>query len=250
VPVNARLFSRIREARSLAERVVVSLHGAAEMSPWPAPAWRDLMRACAEAGADWVHGHHAHVPQGYELWGNSWIMYSPGNTVINPEQWPGPSTRISWCFTYDPVSPRSPPALETWSIESIGKGRAKVMARPHDQERESACQRPLSDDRLLEALWQTYALHLWNTFYSRTGLDYYTMGWRDRVRFLLKVLALGLPSSRKRNTILARRLFYHHLFACDHHREAIATALGVLSGELTDIRTQESASLARQWMPD
>lgn len=248
-PLNARLYSRIREARSLAERVVVSLHGAAEMSPWPAPAWRELARACAEAGADWVHGHHAHVPQGYERWGKSWIIYSSGNTVVNPVQWPRPSTRISWCFTYDPASLGSPPKIETWSVESIGKGHAKVMARPHDQERETACQRPLSDEQLLEALWQTYALHLWNTFYSRSGLDYYNMGWRERIRFLLKVLVLGLPNPRKRDAIIARRLFDHHMFACDHHREALATALGVLSGELTDLRTQESASLARQWMP-
>lgn len=40
----------------------------------------------------------------------------------------------------------------------------------------------------------------------------------------------------------------HPLFACESHRDSIATALGVLSGELEDMRTDETRALADEMM--
>ena len=44
-------------------------------------------------------------------------------------------------------------------------------------------------------------------------------------------------------------LLWYHLFACESHYDAIATALGVLSGELDDMRTSETHQLSDEMMP-
>jgi hypothetical protein len=45
-------------------------------------------------------------------------------------------------------------------------------------------------------------------------------------------------------------LLHYHLFACDSHREAVSTALGLLSGELNDLRNKVTKKLIDKWMID
>ncbi len=78
------------QIRRLAERVdilIVTVHGAAEMCPWPSPKWQDLLRGFIDAGASIVHGHHSHVPQGYEEYHNGLIFYGLGNFLVEPASW-------------------------------------------------------------------------------------------------------------------------------------------------------------------
>jgi hypothetical protein len=44
-------------------------------------------------------------------------------------------------------------------------------------------------------------------------------------------------------------LLWYHLFACETHKGSIANALGVLSGELDDLRTDETRALVDEMMP-
>jgi hypothetical protein len=44
-------------------------------------------------------------------------------------------------------------------------------------------------------------------------------------------------------------LLLYHLFACESHKDAISTALGVMSGELEDYRTNETTHLVDEMMP-
>ncbi|MFO8037862.1 MAG: hypothetical protein R6U67_00275, partial [Sodalinema sp.] len=44
-------------------------------------------------------------------------------------------------------------------------------------------------------------------------------------------------------------LLWYHLFACETHRDVIATALGVLGGELEDKRTEQSRAIVQEMMP-
>jgi hypothetical protein len=44
-------------------------------------------------------------------------------------------------------------------------------------------------------------------------------------------------------------LLWYHLFACDSHNDAIATALGVLGGSLDDLRTPETVRMVDEMMP-
>jgi poly-gamma-glutamate synthesis protein (capsule biosynthesis protein) len=81
------LYESIRKLKSEVDVVVLSVHGAAEMVPWPSPQWQDLLRSFVDCGADIVHGHHSHIPQGYEVYQGKIIFYGLGNFLVNPADW-------------------------------------------------------------------------------------------------------------------------------------------------------------------
>jgi poly-gamma-glutamate capsule biosynthesis protein CapA/YwtB (metallophosphatase superfamily) len=77
----ARLASWIASARRRCDFVVVGLHWGTERKPTPT-LWQVMLgRACIEAGADVVWGHHPHILQGAELYKGKPILYSMGNLV-------------------------------------------------------------------------------------------------------------------------------------------------------------------------
>lgn len=77
-----RLLARVKEARHVADVVVVILHADLEFSRQPQP-WRvRLSRKLADAGADLVVQHHPHVCQAVETRGSCLIAYSLGNCVF------------------------------------------------------------------------------------------------------------------------------------------------------------------------
>ena len=76
-----------------ADVIVVSLHWGTEYSGEPDLRQRELGRWLIEQGVDVVAGHHPHVQQEPEWYGNGLIIYSMGNYVF--DQWTRPQTRIS-----------------------------------------------------------------------------------------------------------------------------------------------------------
>lgn len=70
------LKPRIATLRSQCDLIVVSIHGGACLNPWPSPEMLKWCRDAADAGADVVLGHHAHVMNGIETRGSSLIAYA------------------------------------------------------------------------------------------------------------------------------------------------------------------------------
>jgi len=65
--------------------ILVICHGGVEYIPFPPPYLAEAFRRVAEAGADLVIGHHAHVPQGVQLVNGVPVCYSLGNFVFYQE---------------------------------------------------------------------------------------------------------------------------------------------------------------------
>jgi hypothetical protein len=85
VPAIAEEHRMLDEVGSLRERcdiVVVQLHWGYEFQLYPMRYHRDLARRVAEAGADIVVCHHAHVPMGVEKWERSIIAHGVGNLAF------------------------------------------------------------------------------------------------------------------------------------------------------------------------
>jgi len=59
--------------------IIVFSHAGLEHYNIPQKEWRDRYRHFCDLGANIVVGSHPHVPQGYEIYGNSLIFYSLGN---------------------------------------------------------------------------------------------------------------------------------------------------------------------------
>lgn len=75
----------IREAKNLADLVVVSMHYGEEYVLEPDNLQVSISRAAIDAGADLVVGHHPHVVQKTEKYKEGYIAYSLGNFVFDQE---------------------------------------------------------------------------------------------------------------------------------------------------------------------
>jgi poly-gamma-glutamate synthesis protein (capsule biosynthesis protein) len=78
-----QIIRDIGRLRGLVDNVIVSLHHGIEYSDYPTPRTIDLCRAVVDSGADVVLGHHPHVIQGWERYGNGIIVYSLGNFLTD-----------------------------------------------------------------------------------------------------------------------------------------------------------------------
>jgi poly-gamma-glutamate capsule biosynthesis protein CapA/YwtB (metallophosphatase superfamily) len=81
------LFEAVRQLKPRTDFVIVSCHAAFEHAPFPSPRLREFYHLLIDAGADVIHGHHSHVPQGWESYHNGVIFYGMGNFVVDPAGW-------------------------------------------------------------------------------------------------------------------------------------------------------------------
>lgn len=259
-PLSPSIFRAIRSLKSECDVVIVSVHAAAEMCPWPSPRRQETWRALIEAGADIVHGHHAHVPQGWEHYEGGIIFYGLGNLCVDPVSWSiHPNTlwslvpRLSW------ESRKLCVDAETAVIEDMD-GIIRVRASNateviNHQDYLTKCNFPLANHALLKGLWHEASVRMYHAFYE---------GWiapappprsslHQRARLIVsrarKILTAKSKDSNPNVIGQCQRLLLYVLFSCDSHSDAISTALGVLNGELEDCRNAETIKLVDELMP-
>ena len=104
------------DVSSLLERtdaVIVSMHAGNEYQPQPNALQQRFARAAIDAGSSMVVGHHPHVVQPVERYGNGVIFYSLGNLVF--DQFQSGETQRGWIAEVY----FSGPQLVRWEIISI-----------------------------------------------------------------------------------------------------------------------------------
>lgn len=77
------MLEDIAKARTLADRVIVSLHWGTEYRDTPSREQKEMAHKLIEAGADAIIGHHPHWFQGLEVYQGKIIAYSLGNFVMD-----------------------------------------------------------------------------------------------------------------------------------------------------------------------
>lgn len=238
--LDTKIYAEIGHLKNEVDIVIISIHGAAEMSPWPSPQWQSLLRSFIDAGAAVVHGHHAHIPQGYEEYNNGLIFYGLGNFIVNPKRWESIPNTL-WSVMSNIVF--SQKGVEEYHVKTVTiKSGEKVEINESTQEqcvvhgqylkKVCAC---LSDEKMLLGLWQEVSVRLYDKWYAQW------LGFNAKTiihKFLQRALDPRYDNLR-----------LYHLFACDSHRDAIATALGLLSGESDDLRTGETEALVNEMAP-
>lgn len=70
-----------------ADIVLVSSHAGSESTNLVSPRLQTLYRHWIDVGADVIHGHHSHVPQGWELYKGKPIFYGLGNFIVKTSDW-------------------------------------------------------------------------------------------------------------------------------------------------------------------
>ena len=79
----ATVQADVRTAREQADLVIVLLHAGTEYATTPSPDQVAVAHAAVDAGADLVVGHHPHVTQTVERYGQGLISYSLGDALFD-----------------------------------------------------------------------------------------------------------------------------------------------------------------------
>jgi Bacterial capsule synthesis protein PGA_cap len=82
----AQLRPLVKEARASHDLLVVLVHWGEEYRATPTRAQRWAAHALVDAGVDLVVGHHPHVLQGIERYGNGVVAYSLGNFLFDQRE--------------------------------------------------------------------------------------------------------------------------------------------------------------------
>lgn len=254
------LVDAVKELKQSVDFVIVSCHAAFEHSPFPSPRLRDFYHLLIHVGADVIHGHHAHVPQGWETYRDGLILYGLGNFVVDPCLWQAQNHRwaivVQLDFTGDRIK-------WTPDFTDIGLDGSIITVKPSQGvEREQhmryceIANRVFADASLLQAYWQAACVELFDRLYgvalkSPRYAETKSLTLRNRARYLYdglgEVLSSLLGRKLRSKRSLAHGLLLLNLFQCESHADVISTALGVLSGLEADRRTPDVKD-AVEWM--
>jgi hypothetical protein len=256
---DSTIYQQISDLKKQVDFVIVSIHAAAEMVPWPSPQRQETWRSLIDAGADVVHGHHAHVPQGWEEYKGGFIFYGLGNFCVDPQKWSWHPQGL-WSLTPEIELTENGIKIKisTTVVDEFGDAIRIREASDAEHSKHIAyldqCNRPLSDPILLEGLMQEASIRMYNDHFSKwLGFDspsllkIFSRHLRSKLGAIKRRLQ-GDGSQSAQSATKGQLLLRYHLFACESHNEAIGTALGVLGGELEDRRSEETAILANELM--
>ena len=244
----------IAELKKQSNIVIVSCHAALEFSPWPSPWLRSFYKSLIDSGADVIHGHHAHVPQGFETYRHGVIFYGLGNFVVDPVHWQRnpayvwsavvrlkfDNGRVIWKMDYCEVEKKTDGVIRVRLSEPDER-------RAHAQYMAAAC-RAFSDDDMCEAYWQEASLRFYHKLYAvplgMTPVVGKRLTSRQRVRLAMNAASKSMyaligcefPTKGSIKSACAS----YNFFNCLSHADAVSTALGVLLGERGDLRSVQT----------
>lgn len=89
-------FYAIKEAKTIANYVLVIVHGGHEQYNLPSPRMKETYRFFIDAGADAVINHHQHCYSGYEIYKGKNIFYGLGNFCFDADD----TELLGWNYGY------------------------------------------------------------------------------------------------------------------------------------------------------
>ena len=231
--------------------MILIAHGGIEFSPLPPLQWQRRLRRLVDLGADLVVAHHPHVPQGWEIYGETPIFYSLGNFLFDHTVRPKAGWGLTLNVTFDGETPVDVELLVTEDADEC----VSLMA---DETKRTECLSHLhrlsdltSDPDALSAHWQELAVRLFRQRYT---------GWLRRAAGGNPITFLRQPGRHLSQDGLwegeARKeelLILLNLVRNSSHRSVMETALSVETGVVLDERTPEIEQRVREllsWTED
>ncbi|MCK5804989.1 MAG: CapA family protein [Lentisphaeria bacterium] len=213
----------VLQARERFDIILVVLHAGNEYQPIPSGVTVDFCRRMAAAGADAVIAHHAHIPQGTELFEGVPICFSLGNFLFGyehtPEKW---DLRPCWylstvaelVFTDEGATLELHPYVQT---EDLSLAELSPTGRAAFDEYLSRSNAILADPARHQAFWEQEARDLFR-------------GHRKNLPKYAQDLNSEDPAvSHRAATVL------YNLVRCDAHHEAIQRGFRLMyEGRLED----------------
>ena len=160
----------IRKMREKFDFLAVSVHAGHEFTTVPSPRIRSAYRSLIDAGADAVIGHHPHVIQGMERYGEGFIAYSLGNLVFDsPYVSAYKDTDVGFLLKLD-IGKHQVRGVET--VPYRLREDFLVAALPEEEHaafdlRLDHLSRLLGDEEAYQAEWRKNIRFRWETEYRR-----------------------------------------------------------------------------------
>lgn len=246
------LFEAVNGIKSKVDYVIVSCHAALESSPFPDPELRRFYKRLIDAGVDIVHGHHAHVPQGWERYNGGFIFYGLGNFVVDPEAWSNCEHHL-WALAVDvdfycekikvkPFYTR----VESDDVGSIVVRRADEEECERCDQYMELCNNAFESEEACLGYWQEACVRCFDKLYGIPlhipAIKPVRLNLRNRARYTVDLfqIAFAILTGRKyRSGMTAKRALIHlNAFHCPSHHRAISTAMRVLSGHEKNFITE------------
>lgn len=245
--INAEIYGKIADLKRRGYFVIISIHGGNELSSFPSPYWQSILKSYIDSGASIVHGHHSHVPQGFEYYKKGIIFYGLGNFITETERWKAiPNALWSIVPVIDIGNDKLELKIYISQIENTETPKTlNIKLKNFNTKREyiEEANRPLINLELLEAIHQEVSINEFNKHY-KNYLTPPSLGIWARIKDIFKELL------HKGNVDIwyspYRKALIYHLFSCDSHSKAIQTALGIGIGEIKDVRNDEARQIIKK----
>ena len=220
------IIEKIKKLKKKYEIIIISIHGSLETSPFPIPDTQDLYRSWIDAGATIIHGHHAHIPQGYEKYKNGYIFYGLGNFCVDPEKWIEHKNN-RWSLGVDIYfKDKVEVKLKYFEIKK-NKNEITISNNNNKYYRKyfTVINSAIKNRNTLNNIWNEFSLQIFDNF-GKKFVDWDNKSYKTRLKNLFKELFNLNKASTK-----YRLLLYYHMMSLDSHRLMLKNATSILCGE-------------------
>lgn len=220
------IVEKIRELKKKFKVVIISVHGSLETSPFPIPETQDLYRSWIDSGASIVHGHHSHVPQGYEKYKNGYIFYGLGNFCVDPDKW-NEHDNNRWSLGVD-IFLKDKLKVNIKYFEIKKKNNEIIIFENNSKNYRNyfkVINSVIKNRNTLNNVWNEFSLQIFDNF-GKQFMDWDNKPYKTRIKNLLKEL-LNLNKA----SLNYKLLLYYHMMSLDSHRLMLKNATSILCGE-------------------
>ena len=220
------IIEKIQELKKKFEIIIVSVHGSLETSPFPIPETQDLYRSWIDTGVSIIHGHHSHVPQGYEKYKNGYIFYGLGNFCVDPDKWTEHENN-RWSLGVD-IFLKDKLKIKIKYFEIKKKNNEiKIFENNNKKFRNyfKVVNNVIKNRDILNDIWNEFSLQIFDNF-GKSFVDWDKKPYTTIFKNLFKELLNLNKASSEYKTLL-----YYHMMSLESHRLMLKNATSILCGE-------------------
>ncbi len=209
---------QIQSLKSEVDKVIVIIHGGAELHKYPSPRFKKLLEFFANQGADAVIAHHTHVYNGSQVINNTPIVYGTGNFIF-----PKKNADISWNLGVicqleieknQPIRLKEIPVILDVSNEIKLKSLNETETK-HFLEIKKKLTKVIASEKLVKEEYQKFVDKVEKQYVHY--LQPYTS------KYLHKLLSLGLLPNFLNNKV--KKKLYLNIIRCEAHRDILLNLL-------------------------
>ncbi len=221
------ILEQIKELKNRNKFVVVFAHGGGEDIPLPSKYILNRYRQFIDYGADFVVGHHPHIPQGYEEYNSKLIFYSLGNFIHSFF-----NTRVGMLLRVEIKNN----VVDNYNIIPIQTNHNEIILY-HGQDFFNYIEKVnkiLKEKDLFLVIHQEQSVYMYICYYRRYFKDLF--GYKEKLKNIVRFMLKG----EKLSSELRSELMLLNLLRNRSHLEFIKTALKLNIGEGQKLISKQS----------